>query len=104
MSGAVQASLSLQAVPSSLAGSDHTTVALSHVPASWHWSSALHTTGLSPVHTPVWQVSTCVHASLSLHGVLSSLAGSEHTPVALSHVPASWHWSSAEHTTGSSPV
>src|SRR3989442_1272134 len=44
------------------------------VPGSWHWS-AVQTTGLAPTQLPFWQVSVCVQASPSLHGVPSSLAG-----------------------------
>ena len=30
------------------------------VPARWHASEGLHTTGLAPVQVPIWQVSVCV--------------------------------------------
>ncbi len=67
----------------------------SHVPATWHWSLAVHTTGFEPTHVPLWQVSVRVHALPSLHAVPSAAAGFEHRPVAGSHVPAKWHWSLA---------
>ena len=38
--------------------------------------------------------------SLSLHMVLSALAGFEQAPVPMSQVPALWHWSSGKHSTG----
>ena len=74
------------------------------MPASWHWSDAPHTTGLPPVHAPAWQVSVCVHLSPSSHVEPFNLFGFEHCPVAGLHVPASWHWSDAPHTTGLVPV
>jgi hypothetical protein len=43
-------------------------VVLSHVPAVWHASSGVHTTGV-PVHEPDWQVSVVLHLLPSLHGV-----------------------------------
>src|SRR5205085_1797553 len=91
----VQASASLQAVPSSFAGFEQRPVAWSHVPATWHWSSAVHVTGVAPLHAPPWHVSVCVQASPSLHALPSGFAGSEQTPVAGLQVPATWHWSCA---------
>jgi hypothetical protein len=75
-----------------------------HVPATWHWSLAVQTTGLLPVHVPLWQVSVCVQALPSLHAVPSAAVGFEHTPVVMLHVPATWHWSLAVQTTGLLPV
>jgi len=46
-----------------------------------------------PEHMPVVHLSLMVVGSLSLHGELSALAGFEHMPVALSHVPALWQLS-----------
>jgi hypothetical protein len=51
-----------QAVPSAFAGFEHAPVAESQVPAAWHSSSAVHTTGLPPVQAPA--VHACVHAPL----------------------------------------
>jgi hypothetical protein len=49
----LQASLSsLHAVPSALFGFEHAPVVGSHVPATWHSSSAVQTTGLPPVQIP----------------------------------------------------
>src|SRR5439155_1383011 len=96
----VHASAASQAVPAGLAGLEQTPVAGLHVPASWHWSSAVQTTGLAPVHAPAWQVSLRVQASTSSQVVPSGLAGLEQAPVAGLHLPASWHWSGGAHTTG----
>jgi hypothetical protein len=57
-----------------------------------------------PVQAPVWQVSVDVHALLSLHDAPSGLVGFEQLPVAVSQVPATWHWSCAVHTTGFPPL
>jgi len=95
---------SLQLVPFGFAGFEHCPLAGSHVPASWHWSLAVQVTGLPLVHEPAWQVSSCVQAFPSLHVEPSGLAGLLHAPLAVSHVPASWHWSLAVHVTGFAPV
>src|SRR6185295_19275439 len=100
----VHALPSLHAVPSGAAGFEHAPVAGSQTPATWHWSDAVHCTGLAPVQTPDWHVSICVHLLLSLHAVPSAATGFEHAPVAGSHMPATWHWSDAAHWTGFPPV
>src|SRR5438046_1392894 len=74
------------------------------VPAAWHWSEAVQTTGLVPVHAPLSQVSVRVQASPSLHAVPLVVFGLEHRPVAVLQVPAVWHWSEAVQTTGLEPV
>jgi hypothetical protein len=104
VSGCVHALLSSQVVPLAFCtGGGQTPVAVLHAPAVWHWS-AVHTTGLLPVHTPAWHVSGCVHALLSSQVVpLAFCAGGGQTPVAVLHAPAVWHWS-AVHTTGLLPV
>src|SRR5260221_37120 len=66
-----------QGVTSALGILEHTPVFPSQRPASWHWS-APQTTGLEPVHVPLRQVSTWVHAFPSLQGVRSAFAISEH--------------------------
>jgi len=83
---------------------EHTPVAGSQVPASWHCPSAEQTTGFAPTQAPAWQVSLCVQALPSVQVVPSGLLGFEQVPFAGSQVPASWHWSSAEQTTGLAPV
>src|SRR5439155_6379 len=101
-----QASLCVQALPSSqdvppgLAGLLQVPVAGLQVPAVWHWSEAVHTTGFVPTQAPAAQVSVCVQALPSLQAVPSALAGLLQAPVAGLQVPAVWHWSEAVHTTG----
>ena len=41
---------------------------------------------------------------MSLHTVPSGAVGSEQAPVAVLHVPATWHWSLGEQMTGLAPV
>jgi hypothetical protein len=84
----VHASPSSQAVPSVALGFEHVPFAESHVPAVWHWSSALQTMGYIPVHTPLWHASICVHASPSSQSVPSFATGFEHAPVLGSQEPA----------------
>jgi hypothetical protein len=48
----VQALASLQAVPFDFVGFVQTPVDVLQVPAVWHWSLAVQTTGFDPVHTP----------------------------------------------------
>ena len=91
----VQKLASLHAVPFALTGLEQTPVATAQVPAVWHWSSAVQVTGLAPVHVPVWHVSVCVQAFPSLQLVPLDLFGLEQAPVAVLHVPMSWHWSDA---------
>jgi len=100
----VQALPSLQLVPFAAAGFEQIPVPGSQVPATWHWSEAMHVSGLDPVQVPAWQVSSCVHRLPSLHGVLSAAVGFEHAPVAGLHMPAVWHWSEALQTTGLVPT
>src|SRR5439155_376888 len=100
----VQALPSLQVVPLAATGLEQVPVEWLHVPATWHWSEAVQTTGLEPVHVPLWQVSVCVQALPSLHAVPFADVGLEHAPVDVLHVPATWHWSEAVQTTGLLPV
>src|SRR5947199_4259376 len=79
-------------------------VAGSQVPAVWHWSEAVHTTGFAPTQAPAAQASVCVHTLPSVQGVPSAWAGLLQAPVAGSQVPAVWHWSEAVHTTGLAPT
>jgi hypothetical protein len=94
---------SLQEEPSALFGFEQTPVAGLHVPALWHWSDAVQTTGFAPEHDPFWQVSVWVHAFPSLQVVPLALFGFEHTPVAGLQVPGVWHWPEAVQTTGFAP-
>src|SRR5438477_95597 len=99
----VQALPSSQPVPSGLAGLLQTPDAGLQMPAVWHWSAAVHTTGLAPTQAPAAQVSVRVQALASSHGAPSSLAGLLQTPDAGLQVPAVWHWSAAVPTTGFEP-
>jgi hypothetical protein len=99
-----QALPSLQAVPSRVAGLEHWPVDMLHVPATWHWSDAVHVTGFEPAHTPLAHTSVCVQALASVHVVPSVAAGLEHWPVDALQVPATWHWSEAAHAMGFDPV
>src|SRR2546425_841109 len=107
---ASQASVGVQALPSSqgaplgLAGLLQAPVAGSQVPAVWHWSAAVHTTGFAPTQAPAWQVSLCVHALASLQLVPLGLGGLLQMPDAGLQAPAVWHWSAAVHTTGLAPT
>ena len=103
-SDSVQALPSSHDVPSAFAGFEQTPVAGLHVPAAWHWSCAVHVTGLPPVHAPAWHASPLVQPFPSLHDVPFALGGLEHVPVSAPQAPASWHWSDAEQLIGFDPV
>jgi hypothetical protein len=62
---------SLHVLPSGSFGFEHTPLVGSQMPAEWHWSLAVQTTGLVPVQTPTRQASTWVQALPSLHWVPS---------------------------------
>src|SRR5947207_731343 len=100
----VQASPSVQAVPFGLAGVEQMPLAGSQAPATWHWSSAVQTTGFAPTQLPAWQESLWVQASPSVQAAPSALLGLEQVPLAGSQTPATWHWSSAVQTTGFAPT
>ena len=91
LSVSVHAFPSLQLVPFVAVGFEHAPVLGLQVPAVWHWSSAVHVTGLDPVHVPLSQASLCVHAFPSLQLVPFVAVGLEQAPLAGSHVPATWH-------------
>jgi len=100
----VHAFPSLQLVPSVCAGFEQTPEVGSQVPATWHWSCAVHVTGLAPVQVPVWQVSVWVQALPSLQLVPSGCAGFEQMPVEGLQAPIAWQLSMAVHVTGLAPV
>src|SRR3989442_381354 len=102
--GWVHASPSLPALPFASSGLEQRPFAGSQMPASWHWSRAVQTTGLAPTQAPAWQVSVWVQALPSLQVVPSALSGLEQVPLAGSQVPATWHWSRAVQTTGLAPM
>src|SRR5438552_715348 len=94
----VHALPSVQGVPSAWAGLVQAPVAGSQVPAVWHWSEAVHTTGFVPTQAPATQASVCVHTLPSVQGVPSAWAGLVQAHVAGSQVPAVWHSAEAVHT------
>jgi hypothetical protein len=89
LSPPVHALPSLHGVLSALAGFEQTPLVGSQLPASWHWSLALHVTGFVPVQAPPWQVSVLVQSEPSTHVVPFCFDGFEHLPVEPSQVPAS---------------
>src|SRR5207248_2174571 len=95
---------SLPIAPSALAGLLQVPVAELQVPAVWHWSEAVHTTGFVPTQAARRQVSVRVQPLPSLQAAPSGLAGLLQVPVAGLQVPAAWHWSEAVHTTGFVPT
>src|SRR5262249_38261528 len=107
---AVQTSLTVQnspsshAEPSALSGLEQMPLAGSQVPATWHWSSAVQTTGLAPTQVPAWQGSVWVRGVPALQAAALALSGLEQMPLSGSQVPATWHWSSAVQTTGLVPT
>ncbi len=62
------------------------------------------TTASVPLQAPAWQVSVRVQASPSSHAVPSASSGVEQSPLAGSHWPAPWHWSTGWQTTASVPL
>jgi hypothetical protein len=99
----LQALPSSQGVPSGCVGFEQVPDMGLQMPTPWHWSLAVHTTGFAPAHAPSRHVSVRVHALPSLQVVPSGRFGFEHVPLAVSHVPTSWHWSLAVQTTGFPP-
>lgn len=81
----------VQAVPSGAVGFEQVPVAVLQVPAVWQASCAVQTTGLLPVHVPLWHESLWVHAFPSLHAVPFARAGLEHAPLAGLQAPTPWH-------------
>jgi hypothetical protein len=79
----------LQAVPGGATGFEQLP-SLWHVPATWHWSLAVHVFGVPPPQAPAVHVSPLVHALPSLHEAPFGAAGFEQLP-SLWHVPATWH-------------
>jgi hypothetical protein len=56
----------------------------------WHWSDAVHTTGV-PVHAPLWHVPPVSHRFPVLQLVPFGAVGFEQTPVAGLQVPTMPH-------------
>src|SRR3989442_79549 len=89
----------MQVLPLAFAGFGDVPVVGEQVPAVWHWSEAVQTTGLLVVQVQLWQVSVWVQALPSLQALPLVFAGFEHVPVVGEQVPAVWHWSEAVQTT-----
>src|SRR2546428_6431214 len=100
----VQALPSLQAAPSSLAGWVQMPDAGLQVPAVWHWSAAVHTTGFPPAQAPASQVSVCVQALPSSHGAPLSLGGLVQPPDAGLQTPPASHCPAAAEPTATPPT
>jgi hypothetical protein len=104
VSVSVQAFASLHVAPFAATGFEQVPLVGSHVPATWHWSDAVHVTVLPATQLPAWQVSFFVQALPSLHVVPFAAAGFEHAPLVGSQVPTTWHWSDAVQVTGLPPT
>jgi hypothetical protein len=87
----VQELPSLQLAPFGLVGFEQRPVDVSHVPATWHWSDAEHTTPLTPTQMPAWQVSVWVQEFPSLQLEPLAFAGFVQAPVPGWQTPGSWH-------------
>src|SRR5207245_304041 len=98
-----QALPSLHGAPLGLGGLLQMPVAGLQAPAVWHWSAAVHTTGVAHTQAPASQVSVCVQALPSLHGAPLALAGLRRGRVAGSQAPAVWHWLAAVLARGLAP-
>src|SRR5438876_5695839 len=88
----VHALPSLQAVPLAAFGFEQTPVDVLQVPATWHWSEAVQTTGFEPVQVPDWQVSVCVQALPSLQAVPLAAFGFAEEQVDVLQAPATRQW------------
>jgi len=66
-----------------LSGFEQAPVVGSHIPTSWHWSLALHVTGVPAWQAPLpLQVSSPLQRSPSLHGVPGATFACVHAPFA----------------------
>ena len=102
VSPVVQALPSLQ-VPT-FTGFEHAPEVGSQVPATWHWSLAVHVLAVPLVQVPPWHASPVVHALLSLHGEPSVAGSPTHVPVFGSHVWALMQVDPPGQTTGLPPM
>src|SRR5436309_2360998 len=100
----VQKAPSLQAVPLGLAGLEQAQVGGAPRPAAGQWPAAGLTTGVERTQAAPWQVSVRVQRVPSSQVVAFGLAGLGRVPVVGLQVPAAWHWSEAEQTTGFAPT
>ena len=103
VSPCVQTFPSLQVLPLALGGFEQPVAGL-QVPATWHWSLAVHTTGVPALQTPDLQVSPCVQLLPSSQALPFGFFGFEQVPFEGLQVPARWQVSDAVQTTGFVPV
>ncbi len=90
----VQATVSVQAVPSAFAGCEQIPDVGLQTPAVWHSSSGVQVVAVPPVQTPLWQVSPEVH----------SLPSSQLVPEKSLHVPSTSAPASTEHASHTPPA
>jgi hypothetical protein len=100
----VQGLLSLHGVPLLAGGLEHIPVPGLHVPATWHWSIAVHEPGFDPTHVPFPSQAYVRHWFDPLQVVPTFAGGLEQMPVVASHVPATWQPSLAVQVTEGVPV
>ena len=103
VSGFVQNTPSSHGVPLVFCGFEQRPVDMLQVPAVWHWSSAMHCTGVPFAHAPAWHDSPFVHGLPSLHGVPFGFAGftGQDPPEQLAWM---WHWSATGQTVPIPPM
>src|SRR2546425_987083 len=88
----VQALLSLHVLPFAWFGFEHTPVDGSHVPATWHWSSAVQVMlFFLMIRRPPRSTPFPFTTFFRSHVLPFAWFGFEHAPVVVSHVPATWH-------------
>jgi hypothetical protein len=79
-------SLAVHMVLFGAVGFEHVPVEGLHVPATWHWSLAVHVMGSEPTHVPFMHLSICVHGLPSSHIVpLVALPVCSHVCVPVMH-------------------
>src|SRR5262249_44279862 len=83
-----QALPSLQVEPSALLGLEQVPVAVLQVPAVWHWSLAVQTTGVAPTQRPARQASVWEPGLASVPGEALAVVGEEAGAVGLARVGA----------------
>src|SRR3989442_825548 len=82
----------------------HRLVVVSQVPATWHWSEAVQTTGLEPIQAPAWQVSVWVQALPSLQALPFGLGVVRAWRRAGAQISAVGVWLEAGQMTGLEPT
>src|SRR5437667_429146 len=99
----VQASPSAQALPYAWFGLEHVPLVGSQTPATWHWSSAVQTTGFLHLQTPARQVSVWVQASPSSQTVPFGRGAGSQRSLASRHTPVLQASSAAEQSRAAPP-